>query len=407
MRFWILQTGEPLHIDDPNLRPMRGMNLSNELVSRGHQVLFISSDFNHYEKKHRNQFGKNLQINQNLRLLLIKSRGYKKHIGISRLFDHFQLSFNLMKILKNEVPPQVAFVGFPPIETAWILSKWLRKRNIPYFVDAKDAWPDIFLNYFPQFIRKYMKFLMLPYFTMTRNVFRHAKGIVAPTQDYLNWALDKAKRAERPTDKVAPLSAPEPLISEEELTVAYKFWENLGIANKHQLRVYFVGSLTDSYNFEPMVDLASQYKIIVIIAGEGPQKSKLKQIAETLENLIIPGWINQAQYVALAKMCDFSIIPLNNKYHLKSTFSNKYVDAIRLGIPILTSDKVSANSFLIPENVGTSFTSSEDLYLTMTNLKSNSSKYREMKMNSRRLYLEKFEYSEVYRSLVELLEEHQ
>ena len=32
MKIWILQTGEPLHIDKSGLRPMRAMNLSNALI---------------------------------------------------------------------------------------------------------------------------------------------------------------------------------------------------------------------------------------------------------------------------------------------------------------------------------------------------------------------------------------
>ena len=41
LKVWILQTGEPLIIDDVNLRPMRGMNLANKLVERGHEVIFF------------------------------------------------------------------------------------------------------------------------------------------------------------------------------------------------------------------------------------------------------------------------------------------------------------------------------------------------------------------------------
>ena len=44
---WILQTGEPLHIDQDDLRPMRGMNLADKLSEKGNNVTLISSLFNH------------------------------------------------------------------------------------------------------------------------------------------------------------------------------------------------------------------------------------------------------------------------------------------------------------------------------------------------------------------------
>ena len=53
MKIWILQTGEPLHIDSGKPRPMRAMNLSNKLVEKGHDVVLWSSAFNHQKKNHR------------------------------------------------------------------------------------------------------------------------------------------------------------------------------------------------------------------------------------------------------------------------------------------------------------------------------------------------------------------
>ena len=61
LNVWVLQTGEPLIIDGNNQRLMRGMNLANKLVERGHKVLFFSSAFNH-------------------------QKNYKEHLKIKRLF---------------------------------------------------------------------------------------------------------------------------------------------------------------------------------------------------------------------------------------------------------------------------------------------------------------------------------
>ena len=128
MKIWILQTGEPLHINNVSLRPMRAMNLSNKLVDKGHQVVLISSAFNHQEKKHLATKYTIHKINNNLEIRLIPSCGYKKHIGFKRLLDHFQLAWNLNKILTKEKSiPDIAFIGYPPIEAAFVFNsetKW-------------------------------------------------------------------------------------------------------------------------------------------------------------------------------------------------------------------------------------------------------------------------------------------
>ena len=132
MKVWIFQTGEPLHCDARKPRPMRAMNLANTLVEKGHSVIIWSSSFYHQRKIHRTKLFKKIIINKKLEIRLIPSPGYKKNISIQRLFDHFMLAYNLKKKLEVEKNlPDVAFVGYPPIETAFIMTSWLKKKKIP------------------------------------------------------------------------------------------------------------------------------------------------------------------------------------------------------------------------------------------------------------------------------------
>ena len=92
MLVWILQTGEPLNCDGNQLRPMRAINLSKALVSKGHKVEIISTRFFHQEKR----FRKDIKINNTPEIIetLIDSPGYESNISFRRLFDHHILSFN-------------------------------------------------------------------------------------------------------------------------------------------------------------------------------------------------------------------------------------------------------------------------------------------------------------------------
>ena len=149
MKVWVLQTGEPLQIDSGGLRPMRAINLSNALIEHGHQVVLWSSDFDHFSKKHRTSKNSVIQYSPNLEIRLISSRGYKSHVGLSRLFDHAQLAFNLRREIKKQPLPDVAFIGYPPIETAWVMTNLLSTHRVPTLLDVKDAWPDVLLRAFP------------------------------------------------------------------------------------------------------------------------------------------------------------------------------------------------------------------------------------------------------------------
>ena len=116
MKFWILQTGEPLQIDTAGLRPMRAINLSTVLSEAGHEVTLWSSDFDHFSKTHRTGGRASIRLEKNIEIKLLKSRGYKSNVGLSRLLDHAQLAWDLRRQLSTMEKPDVAFIGYPPIE---------------------------------------------------------------------------------------------------------------------------------------------------------------------------------------------------------------------------------------------------------------------------------------------------
>ena len=162
---WILQTGEPLVIDKGFSRAMRATNLSNKLVDKGHKVILWSSTFNHQSKEHRVSDYQEFKVNENLEIRLIPSCGYKKNISLNRLIDHAQLAYNLRKLLKREKhQPDIAFLGFPPIEVNFVMSSWLSKRNVPFVVDVKDLWPDVFIENLLGWKRRVAKVILFHYY---------------------------------------------------------------------------------------------------------------------------------------------------------------------------------------------------------------------------------------------------
>ena len=174
---------------------MRAMNLSNILISRGHKVTLWTSSFDHQNKIHRSKKFKILEESPNLKIRLIPSSGYKKNISFFRLYDHFILAKNLKQILKNEKnTPDVAFVGYPPIETAFVFTKWLKEKKVPVILDIKDLWPDIFIEIFPSFLRPFIKVLLFPYYILFKLSLGNVDGISSMSKGYLKLILKKNKR---------------------------------------------------------------------------------------------------------------------------------------------------------------------------------------------------------------------
>jgi glycosyltransferase involved in cell wall biosynthesis len=406
MNVWIIQTAEPLQIDSDGLRPMRAMNLSNALIARGHKVIIWTSDFNHYTKAHR--FGKtnSVVVNENLEIRLFGSRGYKGHKGLSRLFDHLQMGKNLKEMLGNQAKPDVAFIGYPPIETSWVSSKWFKERGVPYILDIKDEWPQIILREFPNPIKPLIKVMLWPYFHMMRVAFYGAAGITSVTSEFLNWCLIYAKRSIGEFDRVAPTTSDDLVFSESEISSAEKYWDDLGVYDDEKKRAYFVGTINHVYNFDPVIYAAKNSEIVFVIAGNGPQREKLLSETNEIPNILIPGWITAAQSFVLAKRSSFALAPFHERSDFDMNVTNKFYDAMRLGIPMITSTSGVAGKLLQKHNMGMVYSLNQvgDLHKTLQGLVSNPLRLTEMGHNARRTYEENFDYKRVYGELVDLLE---
>jgi len=406
MKVWILQTGEPLPIDSTGLRPMRAMNLSNALIEKGHQVVLWSSDFDHFSKQHRTGKTTTLQYSENLEIRLVSSRGYKSHIGLSRLFDHAQLAFNLKKELKNQTPPDVAFIGYPPIETAWVMTNWLNKRKAPSIVDVKDAWPEIYVQSLGSNLKRIALALLWPYTLMMKSIFRKSLGINSVTEDFLSWSLSKIPRSKSSFDQVTYLTSAEKLFSEDDIAEASSYWNSCGVPNDDTENIFFLGTINNVYDFDQVIYAAWNSKFRYIIAGDGPNRDLILSQGNLPSNLFLPGWINEIQAYVLASRSKAAIAPIRNRNDFAMNITNKFFDAMRFGVPMVTSIKGIAAKTIDENRVGISYESTKEnsLLLAINGLMENKAMQSEFSLNARKLYEMKYSHEKNYQKLVQHLE---
>ena len=224
---WIFQTGEPVHSDVGDYREMRAMNLANAIIESGHKVVIWTTSFFHQEKKHRSLYSCEYKISDNLCIKLISSPGYQSNIGIDRLWDHALLAKNLnSELLKEITLPDVAFVGYPPIEFAYIAIKWLKARKVPVMIDVKDQWPHIFTQPFPKLLKPLIIILLLPYYYMGYITLRNANAFSTMSQSFLDWMRNFSGKNPTPYDCITPLTSFRNRHSQENLDKANEWWLN-------------------------------------------------------------------------------------------------------------------------------------------------------------------------------------
>jgi glycosyltransferase involved in cell wall biosynthesis len=412
MNIWLLQTGEPLHIDAGNPRPMRAMNLANALAEAGHKVVLWSSAFYHQEKRHRSRSAQRFIVSPQLEIRLIASPGYARNIGPGRLWDHAVLARNLWEQLKQETQvPDAAFIGYPPIEAAAVMARWLSVRDVPCMLDIKDQWPNLFVDALPKSAQPLGRIVFAPYFHLAKRAMRDATGLSAMADGFLVWAIDFAGRQHNCMDRVVPLTTSSGQISLVELEAASQWWNNKGIVADDRSRVFFVGSHSQAFDIEPIYQAAKNYsshgnQCEFVICGDGEYSAGWRNLMSGLPNVHFPGWVDRAQIEALAKRSHAALTPYRNIDNFTKNLPNKVIDALSLGLPIISPLQGEVANLIEAHEVGLRYgtDSGRSLVECIDVLISSQALRQKMSNNARRLYRERFSYEMVYGGLVRHLE---
>lgn len=412
MNVWLLQTGEPLHIDAGNPRPMRAMNLANALVEAGHKVVLWSSAFYHQEKRHRSHVTERIAVLPMLEIRLIPSPGYERNIGLSRLYDHAILGRNLATELKREAEiPHVAFIGYPPIETAAVMTRWLATRKVPCMVDVKDQWPAIFIDALPSPLKIPGRIVFAPYFYYGRRTMREATALSAMADSFLQWAANFAGRTVAQLDLVSSLTAPTDQVPLAELGDAGRWWDQQGIGADGTQRIIFIGSHSPAFDIDPVCEAATAIAhsgnvCQFVFCGDGANSPVWRAKMSGLNNVYFPGWIDRAKIKALALRSSATIAPYHNSEDFVMSIPNKVIDSLALGLPVLSSLRGEVMRLISDFGVGMSYgaATGKTLLQCIEDLATKPGLHDELSGNALQLFQERFSFETVYGGLVRHLE---
>ena len=309
---------------------------------------------------------------------------------------------------KEKHKPDVAFLGFPPIEVNFVMSSWLSKRKIPFVVDVKDLWPDVFVENLLGWKRRMAKILLSYYYFATRKIYNRATGITTITDKFLQYIENFSNRDSNELNKVFPLVSNLTLVNNN-FNLVENWWDSIGVYNDNIFKVVYVGNLSSNIDLSEVKNAAKLFKernikIQFVICGGGNYLEIFKDMMQDLDNVIFPGWVNQEQVSALAERSNVWLIPYFNKENFRLSLPNKTFDALYFGIPLLSSLEGEVKNLIIKNEIGMFYDKINTLEKCLTQLYSNPKLQTAMSINAKKLYAEKFEFNMVYDKLVTHLE---
>lgn len=410
MVVWIFQTGEPLQIDG-DFRPMRAMTLARVLRDAGHEVTIWSSNFFHQKKVHRFARTHEPIFVDGVKIILIDSPGYSKNIGLGRLFDHFILGLRLKSRLKTapEPLPNIAFLGYPPIEFAYVASEFLRKSKVPYIIDVKDQWPQVFLRVLPRGLRELAVPLLYPYFMMGKKIIKNASFVSSMTIGFVEWAESFAEVSGKKLRFVLPFS---PLVPDQAgRTGVQKSKQKTTLMSSHsegERRIFFVGNFTlTAYDFTPIVvaarmaqDNGLDWKFI--LCGDGPALESVRLRCKNLTNVEFHGSVSFSDLMQKGASCDVAVAPIKNSPDFLMSVPNKLVDYLALNLPIFSSLRGVSEKLVGEWDVGIIYEdkSREDLFNKLRVYFADSQALERQKQNCALLFEKEFNTKTIYNNFL-------
>ena len=201
MKIWLIQTGEDIPFER-GIRKLRTAVLAEELVERGHEVTWWASSFSHLRKEWIKRNETSVPLDNGVNVELLHGRGYTSNVSLARVIDH-RIVARQFRLRSTEIDnPDIIVCSLPPYDLAYQAAQYAKRRDIPLIIDARDFWPDIFLDFVPGILRPLIRIALYSEFRMTRSAFNQADAITAMSEDMLDWALSYREREKSRADRV-------------------------------------------------------------------------------------------------------------------------------------------------------------------------------------------------------------
>lgn len=413
MKVWFVTVGEPAPIDGENPRLLRNGILANYLLERGHEVLWWNSTFDHTHKKHRFNCDTNVKVANNYTIRFLHATGYQKNISPKRLLDHFILGLKFGQQAPDYPKPDVMLCSMPPVFLSFRAVQYAKKNGIPILLDLRDKWPEIFAEAFPEKYRYLASPFLYPLKKMLSYSCKNATALTGMTENFVQWGCKYADREPTTLDKSFPFGYKSTPPDDLTQTQAFNFWSKLGIVKDESIfTICFFGAMAGQVVFEPLCDAFKKIndlgiKARLLFCGDGPLLKDFQAKAAHLPNIIFPGWVNGAQIWALMQMSDAGLVPLKDSPNFRPNISNKPIEYMSAGLPILCSVHGVLKDILLKNNMGMVYRNDmpEEFVEAVKILSQNQPLREEMKKNTLAVFKENFREEVIYNNLADHLEQ--
>lgn len=347
LRIWLVQIGETLPLEQ-SARKMRTAIVANELLRRGHEVVWWGSCFDHFRKKWVWTSDTEVVLDSGLTIVALKGAGYKKNVSPARFIDHRMIARKFSRHARKRPLPDIIIASMPPHDLAFHVVRFAHAHNIPCIVDVRDPWPDIFVEQAPSALRGAMRVLLAHEFSMTARMMYDATALFTVSKRFMSWALRYARRPQNQWDEVFYLGARSNLsYSSENNRIVQQF-----SVLQTKFVVTFIGTMSTYHNPEIMLTVADTFAkedVLFVLAGDGDAFDEISWKAQGKTNVLLPGWLTQDEIAALLSVSAVGVCTTPTQIDL---FPNKAFSYLSAGLPLISAFDGDLAELIDEEKIG-------------------------------------------------------
>lgn len=324
----------------------RYVYLATLLHEHGYEVDFITSGFQHWEKRQRDveHFDAGTDA---YTIRFIEEPFYPKNMCPQRIWAHHVVAKRVAKYFDEHHDFDLIYCQIPPNDVAREIGKAAHRFKIPFVVDVNDLWPEAFHVAFD--VPVLSDILFAPFYRQAKAVYQMADAVVGTSDEYRERGLRDARTG----------------IPSETVYVGNQLCEfDAGVvANALQIDkpideiwVSYAGTLSACYDLETLVRAMAMVQKThpetkLQILGDGSERDNLKAAAHSSgAEVVFHGYLPYSQMAAWLSKSDITINSLVEK--AAQSIVTKIGDYLAAGKPMVNTScskefraKVEADGF--------------------------------------------------------------
>lgn len=385
--------------------PSRFYYLAKLFAEAGFDVDIITSNFQHFKKEYRD-IKKIREQHYPFHIEFVEVPAYRKNLDVRRIYSNAVAKKKIGAYFeKYGEKYDAVYCTVPANDIAAEVSKYCKKKQIPFIVDIEDLWPEAMTMAFR--VPVISRIAFYPFWRDAEKVYKNANAVVGTSDEYTNRAFKKRERN-------IPFQTVYVGCDLDKFDGGVKQFSKEIDKPEDEFWVSYAGSIGASYDIETLVLAAKEIEncgyanIRFKIMGTGPKLEEIKRLveAQNCKNVSVMGYV---EYPRMAAYLTKSDVVVNSFVKgAPQSIVNKIGDYLASGCAMINTlendefiamvDREKFGVNVEPENVKVLADAVEKFYKDR-NLCS------EMGKTARAYGEERFSVSKSYQRIIEMVEE--